>query len=292
MAGLVKGLPLVSICIPAYRSQTFIRQTIESALDQTVDDIEIIVSNDGGLAMKDLDQYRSHQKVRVIEQQTRLGWVRNTNAVVAEARGAHFMILPHDDVLRPQYVESCLGLLRDDPEVFAAYSDIETDTGVMEATEVIGSVFDRITKVMCDLYNGYSFRAVMRRHPDQLQQLQLQPNPPTDFCADTTWMLQQASFGALRKVDKPLYWKRFHSQSTHASWEALPPRKMLGAWRKHCVQMGDIASYWIDDNAYITDLVAHRKDPRRVHEAPHYLKTAIAAEDGKLRWRLERFIKP
>jgi glycosyltransferase involved in cell wall biosynthesis len=284
--------PLVSICIPAYKSQAFIEQTIESALGQTVDNIEIIISNDGGFVTPALDPYRSHPQVRVRDQAKRQGWVGNTNSVIAEARGEYFMVLPHDDVLKPRYVESCLRVLRDDPETFAVYSDIESDRGLMEASEVTGTLSDRIGKVMRNLYNGYSFRAVMRRNPDQFRHLKLKPNRPTDFCVDTTLILQQACLGALRKTDEPLYWKRFHDQATHETWANIPQRRLLDAWRKHTQQMGEIASHWIGDSAYIAELVAHRKDPRRVHEAPHYLKAAIASEEVSLRWRLERAIRP
>ena len=37
--------PLVSICIPAYQSQAFIAKTLDSALAQTVQDIEIMLKN-------------------------------------------------------------------------------------------------------------------------------------------------------------------------------------------------------------------------------------------------------
>ncbi|MFQ6547356.1 glycosyltransferase family 2 protein [Aestuariibius sp. 2305UL40-4] len=272
MIPFLKPRPLVSVCIPAYRSQDFIRETVQSALDQTVSDIEIIISNDGGHPTPDLRPFRSHPNVRIYEQRRRQGWVRNSNLALSKARGAFFMILPHDDLLRPTYLEECLRILEEDDAVFGAYSDIGRDGGLMIASEVPGTVEARMIHVMQNLYNGYSYRALMRRRPRDWAGLRLTPNPPSDFCVDTTWILQQAALGELRKVPRPLYWKRIHDRNTHTQWRTLPGHMLAAAWRRQCLQMGKIALRATGDAELVAELVAHRLDPRNVAEAPAHLK--------------------
>jgi hypothetical protein len=136
---------------------------------------------------------------------------------------------------------------------------------------------------MCNLYNGYSYRALMRRQPEHWDRLRMLPNPPTNFCADSTWILQQASFGELRRVPLNLYWKGQPPTSVHAKWPRIPPRQLHEAWTRHCTQMGQIARTMVSDAALIAELVAHRLDARRVAEAPGFLKTVCAsAADGRL----------
>lgn len=275
MFAILRKRPLVSICVPAYRAHGFLHKTIESAVTQTMSDLEIVISNDGGAPALDPSIFKAHRNIRVYNAPKRLGWVANSNLALSRARGDYFMILPHDDTLRPEYVDACLQVLRDDPHAFAAYSDIDSDNGGLTASEVRGSVVDRVRHVMTNLYNGYSFRALMRRNPKNWRDLRLRPNPPSDFCVDSTWILQQACFGELRRVPRPLYWKCFSDRSTHSGWAKLPPTQLKAAWLRHCDQMGQIAATRVADTDMIDQLVALRKDPRNVREAPIYLKTLM-----------------
>ncbi|TLP48159.1 glycosyltransferase family 2 protein [Cohaesibacter sp. CAU 1516] len=277
MFRFLRPRPLVSICIPAYDAQPFIARVLESALSQSVDDIEIIVSNDGALPTPDLQSYRKHPKIRVINQRKRLGWVANTNTVLSKARGQYFMVLPHDDLLAPTYLEACLSCLESEPDTFAAYSDIEYHGGILEASELLGTLDERISHMMENLYNGYSFRALMRRRPADWPALAMRHNPPTDCCVDTTWILQQTLLGALRRVRQPLYFKTLHETNTHASWERIPPDMLVSGWWQHCETLGMLARERTNNHTLIDRLVAHRRDPRRVIETPLFLRNAFDA---------------
>ena len=138
MLTFLRKKPLVSICVPAYKSQDFIQDTIQSALDQTVDDVEIIISNDGGHITPNIERFRKNRNIKIFNLSKRNGWVANSNFVLSQARGEYFMILPHDDLLRPQYLEACLDVLRKDQDVFAAYSDIEHKRGIVRVSEARG----------------------------------------------------------------------------------------------------------------------------------------------------------
>ncbi|SNY93170.1 Glycosyl transferase family 2 [Cohaesibacter sp. ES.047] len=275
MAWFRKQRPLVSICIPAYDAQAFIASTLDSALMQTVEDIEIVVSNDDGIPTPALDRYRDHDKVRVIDQPKRLGWVQNTNFVLSKARGQYFMVLPHDDVLSPTYVEECLACLEENPQAFAAYSDIEHAGGIMEASEVLGELEDRTRHVMENLYNGYCYRALMRRQRSNWPMLKMRYNPPTDYCVDTTWILQQALLGELRRVPKPLYFKNSNNRNTHTAWEKIPKDELIEAWDAHCETLGSLARMRLHDDPLVDALIEHRKDPNQVRETPSYLRAAF-----------------
>lgn len=275
MVWFLRPRPLVSICMPIYRAEEFIRDTILSALGQTVRDIELVISNDGGHETPALDAFRGCRAVRIYQQRKRLGWVGNSNFVLGRARGRYRMILPHDDQLQPTYLEACLGILESEPECFSVVSDIAHEGGLMTASEVRGHLADRISNVMRNLYNGYVYRALMRWPERDPRRLDLIPNPPTDFCVDSTWILQQACYGELRRVPEALYWKTFLPTSTHAAWARITPVQLRDAWTRHCRQMGAIALAAAPDAAFVSELVQHRLDARRVAEAPHYLKTTF-----------------
>lgn len=278
-AGDLMGRPaLVSLCVPAYRSEAFIAETLTSALSQTVGDVEVIVSNDGGHPTPVLNAFASDERVHLFQQQDRLGWVANCNFVLAQARGDYVMILPHDDILRPRYLEACLTALENAPEAAAAYSDIETEHGNMQASEALGPLEDRLVHVMKHLHSAFSFRAVMPRRFEGVGDLRLLPNPPTDFAVDTTFMLQQATLGELRRVAEPLYWKRLHKGNTHKTWRRLSSKQALSAWKQQCEQMRRIILDSTGDAGLADELSAYRHDPRRVSGAPDFIKKAKQRE--------------
>lgn len=98
--------PLVSIVIPVYRGDPFLREAVDSCLSQTYPNIEIIVVNDGSdddgkteaIARSYGDRVRYYSKEN--------GGVSSAlNYGIAQMRGEWFSWLSHDDVYTPDKIE-------------------------------------------------------------------------------------------------------------------------------------------------------------------------------------------
>ena len=95
--------PLVSICIPVYNGELYIAQAIESVLNQSYENCEIVVVDN---ASEDdtahiLDKLLSAHPgcIRVFRNPETVGMVENFNIAISFARGEYIKILPHDDML-------------------------------------------------------------------------------------------------------------------------------------------------------------------------------------------------
>ena len=98
-------LPLVSVIIPAYNAEKYIKETVESALAQTWPAKEIIVVNDGSTdgTAEILRCY--DQQIKVIDQANQgLSSARNTG--IQAAQGEYFAFLDSDDLWAPQFLEA------------------------------------------------------------------------------------------------------------------------------------------------------------------------------------------
>lgn len=97
--------PLVSILIPAYNSQEWIAETIESSLAQTWAKREIIVVDDGSKdqTLEIVKRYASRE-VRVVSQPNQ-GAAVARNTAFSMAQGDYIQWLDADDVLDPQKIE-------------------------------------------------------------------------------------------------------------------------------------------------------------------------------------------
>lgn len=95
---------LVSILIPAYNAEKWIRDTIESALDQTWPKKEIIVVDDGSTdhTVQILKRYES-KSVKVIAQKN-AGGPAARNKALSYAQGDYIQWLDHDDLLAPDKI--------------------------------------------------------------------------------------------------------------------------------------------------------------------------------------------
>jgi len=115
------GRPLVSVLVPLYRT-TYLRQTVASVLDQTYDNFELVLCDDGpaGGAEPILRAFSSHpryDRIRYFANPERQGDARNYVACFKKARGAYIKFLNDDDLLLPRCLEVMAACLRDYPNV-------------------------------------------------------------------------------------------------------------------------------------------------------------------------------
>ena len=120
-----------SVIIPAYNVEAFVGEAIESALDQTYGDVEVVVVNDGSTDAT-AEQVRPFERhIVYVEQQNRgLSAARNTG--IRHSSGEYVGLLDADDLWAPERVERCVGLLEQQPHV----GFVTTDAFLIHEREV------------------------------------------------------------------------------------------------------------------------------------------------------------
>lgn len=97
--------PAVSVCIPTYNGESWIADSIRSALRQDMGDLEIVVSDDGsGDRTVSIARSFDDPRVRVISHASRVGMAQNWNRCLQAARGDYIKPLMQDDLLEPTCV--------------------------------------------------------------------------------------------------------------------------------------------------------------------------------------------
>ncbi len=100
--------PLISICIPTYNGETFLKECLDSCVDQSFDDYEIIICDDGSTdgTWAILDFYATRNpKVRLFKNENNLGLVGNWNRCIENARGEWIKFVFQDDFIRRDGLE-------------------------------------------------------------------------------------------------------------------------------------------------------------------------------------------
>lgn len=111
--------PLITIGIPTYnRANSYLGQTLHSALGQTYENIEIIVSDNCSQDnTEELVRGFSDPRIRYIRQSENIGSNNNFNVCIAQAKGDFCLLLPDDDLIDGDFIESCVKASAETPEV-------------------------------------------------------------------------------------------------------------------------------------------------------------------------------
>lgn len=116
----------VSICIPTYNQAGYIHAAVDSALAQTLREIEIVISDNHSTdGTRNYLESVTDPRVRVIRPEVHLSANENFEFCSAAARGDYLTILCSDDLLRPAYADTMARILDSHPTVSFAYSAIE-----------------------------------------------------------------------------------------------------------------------------------------------------------------------
>jgi Glycosyl transferase family 2 len=126
--------PTVSVVIPVYNGENYLRLALESVLDQTFQDFEIIIVDDGSKdSSRDIAQSFA-DRVRYIRQEN-AGVAAAVNHGISVARGRYFAWLSHDDLWAPEKLCEQLRALQSIDGPAVCYTDLKLIDGE-------GKVFD------------------------------------------------------------------------------------------------------------------------------------------------------
>ena len=197
--------PQVSIGMPVYNGEPFIREALDSLLAQTFTDFELIISDNAstdGTEAVCREYAAKDDRIRYVRQEENRGAAANFQFVLEQARFPFFMFASHDDLWDPIHIIVCIGKLQENPHLVGCSpksiydnrtdSRITGDSGV--ACRSCGGRLIEITKNMaanCRFYGIY--------RTSVLKQIDLRNY---DFYAgDWAWILTVATHGCIGHVE-------------------------------------------------------------------------------------------
>jgi glycosyltransferase involved in cell wall biosynthesis len=110
--------PLLSIGLPVYNGERFLPQAIQSVLDQSFTDYELLIL-DNASTDRTPEIAKEHaardRRIRYHRNARNVGAARNFNLAFELTSGRYFKWAAHDDVLDPSFLERCIAALELDP---------------------------------------------------------------------------------------------------------------------------------------------------------------------------------
>lgn len=212
--------PRLTIGLPVYNGEAYLEETLESLLAQDFEDFELVVSDNAstdvtaGIVRSFADR---DPRVRLIQNEANMGAVYNYNRLVADSRAELFKWSGYDDLLEPGYVSSCVAALDANPAATLAFAQATIIDGAGrrvgaydEKLDVVAAApWQRVTHLAWRFNLCNACFGVMRR--DAMAATGL-IRPYTS--SDVTFLAEMAALGSFELVDRPLFLRRIHENSS------------------------------------------------------------------------------
>jgi glycosyltransferase involved in cell wall biosynthesis len=215
----------VSIGLPVYNGEKFIKAAVESVLRQSYTDFELIISDNSSTdATSEIcEQYAVRDsRIKCYRSATNLGASKNYNRVFELSSGCYFKWLAVDDSIEPTFVEKTVTVLDREPEVVLAFSNYTL------RNDVTGTVQLETRSSGLDL----RLSAPQERIAKLVRRRALGPNWPiwglirTEVLrethlirgfvgADDCLLLELALRGQFAQLPEPLHMIRYHPEAYH-----------------------------------------------------------------------------
>jgi teichuronic acid biosynthesis glycosyltransferase TuaG len=128
-----KGNPLISIITPAYNSERFINETIESVIAQTYTNWEMIIVDDCSTddTLKEIEQYNKEKRIKIVRLKENSGPAIARNVAIKHASGHYLAFLDSDDLWLPEKLEQQLIFMQENQIAFSFTKYLEiTESGL------------------------------------------------------------------------------------------------------------------------------------------------------------------
>jgi glycosyltransferase involved in cell wall biosynthesis len=233
--------PLVSVGLPVFNGESFLRGAIDSILAQSHRDLELVISDNASTdrSAAIAEEYASRDpRVRCFRQPRNIGATRNYNFVAARARGKYMKWASANDYCDTAMFAACAGVLESDPRIVLCYGATRL------VDEVSGAVrpFDgdislteerptaRLARVLTEMTLNNAFNGLIRM--DALRKTGLIRSYPS---GDLVLMAELALAGMFVLLPQPFLYRRmgprtFSSQLSDAELRHfLDPEAKPGA---------------------------------------------------------------
>ena len=104
---------MISVIMSVYNGDKFLSSSIESILNQTYSDFELLILDDGSTdnTSKILNSYRNHEKIRLFKNNENIGLTKSLNLLINKSKGSYIARQDCDDLSDSKRLEKQLSYL-------------------------------------------------------------------------------------------------------------------------------------------------------------------------------------
>lgn len=214
---MISHTPVVSVGLPVYNGERWLDEAIQSILDQTFHDLELIICDN---ASTDRTQeicklwVQRDSRIRYYRNTSNIGLMPNHNLAFSHARGEFFQWFAYDDRLHPESIEKRIAILQKRPDIVLVYSATEgidsagheTHTPQVSFDLDHDRVEDRFSRLMQNIPASEAVIYGLIRRESLAHSLLLRNCLGADRC----FLAELSLSGRMYKIPAVLFYRRLH----------------------------------------------------------------------------------
>ena len=144
--------PMISVIMPVYNAQQYLREAIDSVLDQTFSDFEFIIFDDGSTheSLKIIQSYQD-LRIRLISGKGNRKLVPPLNEAMQMAKGKYLARMDSDDISLSNRFEEQVAFMEKNPDIDVCGTFFRTIGGRVNLSKVY-PIFDLEIKLAMLFY--------------------------------------------------------------------------------------------------------------------------------------------
>lgn len=137
----------VSICIPVYNAENYIKETVQSILKQTFENFELIIfdNNSTDNTVNIIKTFKD-KRIKLYQNDTNLGMVKNWNECLKKITGKYIHFVCSDDILYQDCIKEKIDLIKQHSDVVMVVSN--TDIINSDGKKIFTRKFCKKTKIL------------------------------------------------------------------------------------------------------------------------------------------------
>jgi len=182
---------MVSICIPTYNRSDLLVRAVQSAIHQTYQDIEILISDNCSLNehwQKIKEIAKLDNRIVLRRNEVNIGFAGNLNVCIDVANGEFILFLCDDDELLPTIIEKEVQLFKKDSQIGLIHTDgfdcgIKTLQRKVNYPEILKAGDAAIEKIFLEMTIFFSSTITRKKVYDELGYFTITSSPDWEMCA-------------------------------------------------------------------------------------------------------------
>ncbi len=195
----------VSVILPVYNCELYIKEAVDSVLNQTFSDFELIIIDDCSTdsTMTIVKSYKD-SRIKLIEKEKNSGYTDSLNMAIKLAKGKYIARMDGDDICLPERFQIQVKFLEDNPEIILCGGAIQ----IIGTEEVLQhpSNYDEIKVKLC-FGNSFYHPTIMAKKEILLENSYDKNFEPAE---DYDLWTRLVSLGELANLEEVLLLYRFH----------------------------------------------------------------------------------
>lgn len=238
------GLPTVTIGMPVFNGQCFLRQAIDSLLGQTYADFELVISDNASTDATSTicQEYAAKDdRIRYVRQERNMGASSNFRYLLRGARGRYFMWAAADDCWQSDWLEVLIGAIRP-TDIVVRGTPVIVDTRGNTLGRIALANHRRGSHFSLFMENEFRSRAFYIYGLYETRKIQIVDFAPLEhasYAGDILFIANMISYGDIRHVESTQQFCRRHP----LSGGTLEGARFRG-WQRIVYRVHPFSYYW------------------------------------------------